>query len=494
MTERYYDEEYARGLDAVVTIEKRNWDQECEISLITKRGFIIDQAPYKKSGPGKEKVKNIRGIHSQLYGTDWEDEDAFAERYRCACSHLKGKRYEGMECTYCNQVVSYRDADIEVMGWMILKHHKIIQPLYYRMLNEAVSTKAIPFRDIIESAYTIDTDGNIVKKERAVTNDFVGIGTMGLYKRFDEFIDYYIVARPTQAKYLEGLRKDKDKIFASCIPVYSSLLRPSSSTEESYFTYTSNKIYRPMQSKVKLLNRIEEDSAYHAFKSEHQILTTHNALSSLQQKIMELWQDTYSLIDGKHGHLRGEIAGGRLNFTARNVIIPDKSLRADEVRMGYTTFLELYRYQIISILKSISRITYVQAAQEWEHGTRVFSPKIYSIINHLITKNNIGVVVNRNPTINFESVTYLRIIEVRKAIDKDYTLSLPLMILNGMNADFDGDEVNVHAVMLEDLHKGFDNIYNPRKSFMISRDNGLVNTNTDLIKDQAIGLYNFNNI
>lgn len=485
--------------DAVVNLVKRNWDQECSISLMTRRGFVITERQYTKRTRGKskkDKVKSMNGIHSPRYGTDWEDEHAFEERYRCDCGHLKGKQFENMKCTVCDTTVHYKEADIEYMGWIILENHKIIQPLFYKQLDNVISTKQIPFTDIISSDLTIDLDGHIVKKPRTKeTNEFVGMGIMAFYERFDEVLDYYLKKKPNYAELIESLRKDKDSVFASCIPVYSSLLRPDSKSANSYFTYKANKIYNPIQSKVRLLNQRTKRTEFSDFVTEEDVLKTHNTLYTLQEKVNELWADTYNMINGKFGHIRGEITGGRMNFSARNVIIPDKTLQADEVRMGYTTFLELFRYEIIAILKHMSGgKSYSHACFEWERATRVFDARVYEIIKYIIQEFKVGVVINRNPTINFKSIIYMRIIEVRPYLNENQTLSLPIMVLSGLNADFDGDQLNIFAMKGDKINKEVNKIYNPRESHMISRNNGLIDPLTSLIKDQAIGLYAFNNI
>lgn len=486
--------------DAVVRLTKRNWDQECNISIITGRGFYVTERQYTrraKGGKGKrEKIKSWNGIHSPRFGTDWEDDNAFEERYQCQCGHLKGKKYENMTCTECHTDVHYKEEDIEYMGWIVLKNHKIIQPLYYKQLEMVMGTKAIPFKDIIESDLTIELDGHIVKKPRnKETNEFVGIGIMGLYERFDEVLDYFLKRKPNYSELIETLRANKSAVFASSIPVYTSILRPDSQSDKSYSTYNVNKIYSPIQSKVKLLNRRTHRSEFSEFRTDEDVLKTHNALYSLQEKINKLWEDTYNMIDGKYGHIRGEITGGRMNFSARNVIIPDPSLRADEVRTGYTTFLELFRYEIIAILKHMSGgKSYSHACFEWERATRVFDPKVYEIIRYIIDEFKVGVVINRNPTINAKSIIYMRIIDVRPELNENQTLSMPLMVLSGLNADFDGDELNIFAMKWEELNKEVNRIYNPRESHMISRHDGMVDSTSSLIKDQAIGLYVFNNI
>lgn len=83
--------------------------------------------------------------------------------------------------------------------------------------------------------------------------------------------------------------------------------------------------------------------------------------------------------------------------------------------------------------------------------------------------------------------------EVKKDYD-DLTMSLPCQILSSLNADFDGDVLNIVSLKGNDFKKKFDKIFNPRNSLFVSRNDGLFNNDCNLLKDQAIGLWSFCNI
>ena len=59
---------------------------------------------------------------------------------------------------------------------------------------------------------------------------------------------------------------------------------------------------------------------------------------------------------------------------------------------------------------------------------------------------------------------------------------------------FDGDILNIISLKTKKLAKAFDKAFNPRKNMYISRNDGLFNEDFNLLKDQIIGLYEFNNI
>ena len=97
-------------------------------------------------------------------------------------------------------------------------------------------------------------------------------------------------------------------------------------------------------------------------------------------------------------------------------------------------------------------------------------------------------------TINYGSLLCVKIKSIKNQFEEDYTMSLPVQILNVMNADFDGDILNIVSLKTKSIEKAYDKIFNPRYNMFISRNDGLFNSDFNLFKDQLIGLFEFNNI
>ena len=373
-------------MSSEVRLVKLNWDEECEKDFITGRGFEITEKPFKC-----KEEKSLYGIHSPLFATDWEDEDAFAERYSCKCKELKGRVYEGEVCRVCGTEVKFRDVDLKIFGWIKLHGYYIIQPIFFRMLKSVIGNQ---FNEIIEFDKDITRDGLIVDK-KSKTNPFKGIGLIEFKERFDEILDYYWHKKKNKRELIEEIRKEKDKVFASCIPVYSSVLRPFSFGNETFFFSEVDKKYNVIFSDSRLL--VNKNKPGFKSKSKRAKLDEPVILGTIQKNVNELWDLIFSQINQKDGHIKGEILGGRINFSARNVIIPDPHLKADEVRLGYLAFLELYKYEIIAHLTKMNNSTYNQAYEEWYKATIKFDPKIYEIMAYLVKTRKPRIIINRNP-------------------------------------------------------------------------------------------------
>lgn len=473
-----------------VRLVKINWNEECELDLLTGRGFEVTDKSYKTVKGREEKTMN--GIHSPRFATDWDDENAFAERYSCKCKSLVGRVYEGEVCPDCGTEVKFRDVDLKVFGWIRFNKYAVIQPIFYKMLETVIGKKI--FAEIIEYSTDIDKDGNEHAKQGK--NPFKGIGMIAFRERFHEVIDYFKGKKKNVSEVVAELLADPDAVFVTCLPVYSSILRPVAFKGESFFYNKIDKKYNSIFSTSRLLHDVAEEIdivVTKKKKKKRSQMDKDKVLHSLQQKINELWDLIFAQINQKEGHIRDQILGGRLNFSARNVIIPDPSLKADEIRLGYLTFLELFKYEIIAHITTVSNVTPAQAFDEWNWATVKFDAKIYEIMMYLI-KRKPKVIINRNPTINYGSLLLMTIVDIKREYDNDYTMSLPIQVLTALNADFDGDILNIISLKTREISDAFEKAYNPRKNMFISRNDGKFNNDFNLLKDQMIGLWQFNNI
>ena len=124
--------------------------------------------------------------------------------------------------------------------------------------------------------------------------------------------------------------------------------------------------------------------------------------------------------------------------------------------------MELYKEEIINLIVKLTGVSYNVAVDEWFKGFRKFDPKIYKIIQYMLenTKYRTKILLNRNPTIDFGSFVCMECVEVKKDYD-DLSCSLPISILTSLNADFDGDVLNIISLKTNELKKAFDQVFNP---------------------------------
>lgn len=411
-----------------VRLTALNWDLECKLDMATGQGFRITEPAIK----GTTKLYN--GIQSERFGTDFDSEEGFSERYRCSRGCTTGKVFEGSKCPICGGVVEFRDVDLSVTGWMIIDDHCIIHPIFYNKLEGIIGEKA--FREIVTFDKLVNRDGNLESKG-ASSSPFYGIGIPGFMDAFDEVMDYYSIKKKNKSEEIAEIYRNRDKIFTHSIPVYSAILRPMSFRGESLFYCPIDKLYNKIFTSVRLLNDIElyEARRKKLAKDKRERMDVGHILTNIQMDLMTLWGEIFDQIDGKSGQIQGEILGGMLNWSSRDVIIPDPTLKADEIRLNYAAFLELFRFEIIGQIMRVNNVSASEAMNQWALAKIQYNPKVYEIMNYLLKKETRRVIINRNPSINFGSLMCVKIKSVKNDSQHDYTMSMPAQILTPMNAD-----------------------------------------------------------
>ena len=368
--------------------EEIDWDQEFKNDLLTGKGFVVTERPFDKFSK-----KNLNGIHSPRFGTSFEDDNAFAERYRCQCGNMIGKIYEGETCKDCGTKVEFVDTDLKIFAWYHIKHaYKIIQASMYKKLEALIGKTYLA--DMIEFKYEMDINGYFQQPEQKLRNKnpYYGIGLLKFRECIDEILEWALKRKKQKRDLYLNIKENQSKIFASNIPVYSSVLRPVFLTDEDYSYTPVDKKYNSLMANVNILNRESEVNI-------STLKTINLALFKAQKKINAIYQYIFKTINMKEGHIRENILGGRINFSARNVIIPDTTLRAHEIRLPYLTFLELYKPEIINTLMRLQNTTLTAAINKWNKAQMGFDETVYEIMNYLIkhTKHGCTCLVNRNP-------------------------------------------------------------------------------------------------
>lgn len=134
------------------------------------------------------------------------------------------------------------------------------------------------------------------------------------------------------------------------------------------------------------------------------------------------------------------------NFSARSVIVPDPTLRPDQVRISYPCLCGLLQQRIINVLQKSHGMDYATAYIYLERHSEDNDPLITMIIDGFIKNDSDGkgipVIINRNPTIGLGGIVMCYCIGVSQP--GSYSMSLSLMILKGLAADQLYRKIKVH--------------------------------------------------
>ena len=171
---------------------------------------------------------------------------------------------------------------------------------------------------------------------------------------------------------------------------------------------------------------------------------------------------TKSIVDrlkGKEGRVRGNLMGKRVNFSARSVITPDPIMDVDQVGVPHNIAMTL------TVPERITPQNIIEMRQRVLNGnSNIFGAECvitsdnnviqlescedrskirlqYGWVVERFLKNDDVVIFNRQPSLHRMGMMGHRVILV-----KGSTFRLNLSCANPYNADFDGDEMNMHVV------------------------------------------------
>jgi len=170
-------------------------------------------------------------------------------------------------------------------------------------------------------------------------------------------------------------------------------------------------------------------------------------------------------LKGKQGRFRGNLSGKRVDFSGRTVISPDPNLGIDEVAIPQLvaknlTFPEkVSRYNIEKLRECVERgpNKWPGANYIWKKNTEIKQYLKYGRLNLHAQNLKIGDIVERHledrDIVLFNrqpSLHKLSILSHYTKIRPHRTFRLNECVCNPYNADFDGDEMNLHVPQTEE--------------------------------------------
>lgn len=411
-----------------------NLDKRREQSIKSGKGFVIS----RPQSSTKKDLKDPNSIFSTKYGPTLNDVNAFGDRYKCECGHIRQKINHGILCPLCNTRVQFVDDDFEFFGWIVLQEDfYVIHPNLFKSIEFYIGKDT--FNRIIEVKDEKDINGHSKKDGKPVKDEpYAGIGMIDFKNKFDEIMDYYRKVNLSKGSksskkenYYEDIMKNKEAIFSQSIPVYTTLLRPVKLDGKKFHFEGTNSIYNMMASLAAKINN-------NKLKMNRKRKAKNELLYDLQMKFQELYSNISKMLSGKKGVIRS-LFGGRYQFTNRSVIIGDPTLRIDEISMSYYALVELLQQTIINILQKLYNFSYNDAYDIWYKAKITPDSRVVKIIQGMIDnkedgyKSGIAVIINRNPTIAYGSILQMFVVKMTF----NYTMGVPLNILPGLAADFD---------------------------------------------------------
>jgi DNA-directed RNA polymerase beta' subunit len=239
---------------------------------------------------------------------------------------------------------------------------------------------------------------------------------------------------PDKLRLYQFIRANRDKVFISKFPVISSKLRPCLVKGKQVIQDELN---------LKYLQLTRLVSCYRTLGFDNEPLSVFPLFAKMQQLVNELYESIIESLNGKTGIIRNLMLAGRLNFSSRSVIVPTPLEEApDAVYVPYIAGLELFKLQVMGRLHREYKMPIEEARVRIENAQREFDETVYDIACEELGEHGFPAILNRNPSIALGSLQKVRITKIKKD-PSDYTMNLSVMIFTPLNADLDGDVLNL---------------------------------------------------
>ncbi|CAG9765945.1 unnamed protein product [Ceutorhynchus assimilis] len=177
-------------------------------------------------------------------------------------------------------------------------------------------------------------------------------------------------------------------------------------------------------------------------------------------------------LKGKEGRIRGNLMGKRVDFSARTVITPDPNLRIDQVGVPRSIAQNMTFPEIVTPFNFEKMLELVQRGHSQypgakyiirDNGERIdlrYHPKSsdlhlqcgYKVERHI--RDGDLVIFNRQPTLHKMSMMGHRV----KVLPWS-TFRMNLSCTSPYNADFDGDEMNLHVAQSMETRAELENLH-----------------------------------
>ena len=298
-------------------------------------------------------------------------------------------------------------------------------------------------------------------------------------------------------------------LICSVFPVPPPAMRPTVKQGDSQrmdddLTHKLSEIVKynnTLKSKINSFARKEIVDDWYNMVVYHIITFIDNELPGISQATHRSGRPIKAIrqrLKGKEGRLRSNLMGKRVDFSARSVITPDPNIDLDQLGVPIKIALNLTFPEVVNDFNIDDLKEYIKNGPDKWPGAKSIIKKDgnrYTINdnnkNDLILENgdkvnrhivdNDWVLFNRQPSLHKMSMMGHRV-----KVMKGDTFRLNVSVTPPYNADFDGDEMNMHVPQSVQAMSELINIAAVNHQIVSPRENKPIIT---VVQDTLLGLY-----
>lgn len=334
----------------------------------------------------------------------------------------------------CNEVEQGEDQNTKMLKGCGKK-----QPKYIKKKTEILIKKSSQDEDDVDTKHPLRASEayDILKRIDNETASFLGMAN--LHSRPENLIIKVLAVAPPCVRpsiELGSNAKAEDDLTHMYMSILSTNIELNKAKEAGQPMSRLDEIVGRLQSFVGYLMNNEENKAKQKGG---------RPIKSIRQRLK-----------GKEGRLRGNLMGKRVDFSARTVVSPDPCLELDELGVPKSVAMTLTYPEVVTQLNVEFLKELIERGEEWP-GARFYKRKADGKIidlNYVNSKpkleagdiverhlmNGDYVLFNRQPSLHKMSIMGHRVRVLPYS-----TFRLNLSVTTPYNADFDGDEMNMHV-------------------------------------------------
>lgn len=363
----------------------------------------------------------------------------------CDCGEMKGGYLLGKLCDGCGTIVKDIQDKTDPLIWLhaVEDMPHFLSPHFWLMMRNVMGKKVDGMRWLSDTSYN---PPDIPDYLIAIKNSFEGFERSYPYL-VDHIVELLTFLQnhstfktPRKLEIINGLislyKSNKEKLYSYYLPIVNKKLFIMENTSKG--KYTNLGIADVIDTTLQFIKTVNDEKLTLNKKSNCMSRT----LSDLST-IYGYYNKEY--LSRKTGIFRKHIYGARAHFTFRGVIVsiagPHKY---NEIHVPWSIGVTAFRPHLLNLLCNREGLSYKEASSKLFNAVNNYDPLIDKCLNVMLEESGIGiaVILQRNPSLKQGSSNRVYITKF-KTDPLDYTIAISILITSLMNADFDGDELNI---------------------------------------------------
>ena len=369
----------------------------------------------------------------------------------CDCGEVTGEYNIGVICPECKTPAqSVLDQDLQPLTWIRAPHgvKKLVNLIVWTMLGNHF--KVGNFNFILWLCDTAYQGANNNQLSASILQTLASIEALGIQRGFNNFVDNFddIISKLFTIKQFrprkgvknslhQVLIENREKIFCSYLPIpHRSLLV----TEETNLGVFVDPITTGAIDAIRMLAGIDTDMSTHSVRTKEN--RTCRSLEGLRVFFEETYKETMA---AKEGVFRKHVFATRSHFSFRAVVSSITNRHNyDEIYIPWGVATSVFR---LHLLNKLLKLGYSpnEGINLINSCARTYDPLLDRLFQEIISESpsgrGVNATLNRNPSLARGSIQSVYISKVKTDVD-DPTVSMSILVVRALNADFDGGALN----------------------------------------------------